>query len=147
MTEDILMNVIEYVNVQDRQRLRQTCALIQNETKKKVGYLRLNWYYSRKYLLSAAFREEVLMSIANPKKQVSLWSSNLFESDRLIRERFFAVFKTVHGLHHKTNGGIFEIRQIGEYSFYLVSRNKEYSNYIVVFEDDGIGLSYILPIK
>jgi hypothetical protein len=109
MTEDILMNVIEYVNVQDRQRLRQTCALIQNETKKKVGYLRLNLYYSREYLSKAAFREEVLMSIANSNKQVSLCFNVFRRGDMIMTPERLCAFQTAHALVF--NQILFQINQ------------------------------------
>jgi hypothetical protein len=72
MTEDILMNVISYLENEDRPRLRQTCAHINEETRKKVGYLRLNEKYTEEYLSNDAFREAVTMSVFNLKKQVSL---------------------------------------------------------------------------
>jgi hypothetical protein len=70
--EDMLMNVVEYLDTVDRQKLRQTCTYVSEETKKKVGYLRLNENYSRAYMIDVIFREEVTACIADSKKQVAL---------------------------------------------------------------------------
>jgi hypothetical protein len=102
MTEDILMNVIEYVDVQGRQRLRQTCLHIYAETKKKVGYLRLNEKYSREYMINSAYRQRVLCSIANPKKQVSLSLGGiLFTTSAAEILNRINVMKNIHGLDMK----------------------------------------------
>jgi hypothetical protein len=98
MTEDMLMNVVEYLAKSDCKSLRETCAYVNAETKKKIGYLRLNKKYSREYLKNPAFREEVLRSVANPKKQVSLEIDGLGCSfqKRIQRED---VINSVYGLH------------------------------------------------
>jgi hypothetical protein len=88
MTEDILMNIVPYLDIEDRPRLRQTCVHIQNETRKKVGYLLLNKKFSTEYFSNVAFREEVLQSIANPKKQVAL---QLFNSYNIYEEVLMSV--------------------------------------------------------
>ena len=100
MTEDMLMNVVEYLAKSDCKSLRETCAYVNAETKNKVGYLRLNEKYSREYLKNPAFREEVSRSVANPKEQVSLKIEGLVMAytlwERTQREE---VVKNVHGLH------------------------------------------------
>jgi hypothetical protein len=98
MTEDILMNVIEYVDIEDRPMLRQTCLHMNAETRKKVGYLRLNEHYSREYLSNVAFREEVLQSIANPKKQLCLVSCVVLQGTIRMKTTELCAFKQVHAL-------------------------------------------------
>jgi hypothetical protein len=100
MTEDMLMNVVEYLAKSDCKSLRETCAYVNAETKNKVGYLRLNEKYSRAYLKNPVFREEVLRSVANPKKQVSLEIEALTMVYMLCeRIQRVEVIKSVYGLH------------------------------------------------
>ena len=107
MTEDMLINVVEYLDIEDRIRLRQTCAYVNAETKNKVGYLRLNEKYSKEYIMNPAFREEVLRSVANSKKQVFLDINGLKMACTL--EDISQVIMSVHRVHLF---GIFRRRKI-----------------------------------
>jgi hypothetical protein len=108
MPEDILLNMIPFLNVRDRQCLRQVCAHINAETRKKVGYLRLNKKHSEKYLSNGLFREAVMMSVANTKKQVSLRFEAILRGRIMNGERRTA-FATVHALDY--DNALFEIKE------------------------------------
>jgi hypothetical protein len=100
MTEDMLMNVVEYLAKSDCKSLRETCAYVNAETKNKVGYLRLNETYSREYTMNPVFREEVLRSVANPKEQISLKIEGLAKAYTLWEQtQRIEVLKNVHGVH------------------------------------------------
>ena len=125
MTEDVLCKVIDYLTVVDRVRLKGASAHVDKETRKKVGYLRLNINYSLEYISNPNFREEVLTRIANPKKQLALKFSAVAIQQTMNKKKLliianihaFSLFGSLLELHQREdNECVFDL--VGKCDYY-----------------------------
>lgn len=93
LSEDIWVNIVEYLHYDDRRHLRGTNAAINREANHKIGYLRLNRYYTYNYLSNMAFRYRVYNSVADSRQQISL---KFWVWPKLLTPFFYNLFATVH---------------------------------------------------